>query len=178
MARVFSAVDIEDEEILQNLERIRNRLDLGFSPVSRQKMHLTLEFFEDINEDQIEKVEKSLRHIEIEPFEMELRGLGAFPSEDYIRVVWTGVNSHKIFDLQKQAKVHDVPSENQHEFKPHITFLRVKDISQGKKRKLKKMLEDHKEDSFGTVEVDSVKLFESRLTGKGSKYREISEFDL
>lgn len=178
MARVFSAVDIENEKILGKLEEIRDTLNLGFSPVETKKMHITLEFFEDINQDEIKKVEKAVSNTDLNPFEIELKGLGAFPSEDFIRVVWAGVESSKIFKLQKQAGLHNISTDNKHEFKPHITLMRVDNISQGKKKKLKSMIEEHKDEDFGTVTVDSVKLFESRITGKGSNYRKISEHQL
>ena len=178
MARVFSAVDIEDEKVLQNLERVRDRLNLGFSKIPREKMHLTLQFFEDVNENEISKVEKALRNVDKEPFSASIQGLGAFPSEDYIRVAWAGVNSHKIFELRKQARLHDIPSQDHDEFKPHITLLRVRDVSPGKKKKLKRILEDHKKENFGKVEVNQVKLFKSRLTGKGSEYEVLSTVDL
>jgi 2'-5' RNA ligase len=178
MARVFSAVDIEDEEVLNKLEKIRDRLDLGFSPVKKENMHLTLKFFEEIEEQQIADVESAMSNVDVEPFKMELKGLGAFPSEDYIRVVWAGVNSHEVFNLHKQVKLHDVSSDNKHEFKPHITLLRVKDVSKQRKKKLKRVLGEHRDESFGKVNVNSLKLFESMKTGNGSKYRKISEFDL
>lgn len=178
MARVFSAVDIEDEQVLQNLERIRDRLDLGFSKVPREKMHVTLQFFEDIEEQDISKVEKALRNVEKQPFKAEIQGIGAFPSEDYIRVAWAGVLSHEIFELRKHARLHKIPSQDHDEFKPHITLLRVRDVSPGKKRKLKRILEDHKEESFGKVEINQIKLFKSRLTGKGSNYEVLSTVDL
>jgi len=178
MARVFSAVDIEDDNILQRLKQIQETLNIGFSPVKSEKMHVTLEFFEDLNQKEISKVEKALSNIDLASFEMEIQGLGAFPSEDYIRVVWAGVNSSKIFQLQKQAGLHKISTDNKHEFKPHITLMRLDDISKSKKKKLKSMIEEHKNEEFGTVKVDNVKLLESRMTGKGSNYREISQHNL
>jgi len=178
MARVFSAIDIEDDKVLRKLKNIRDTLDLDFSPVKPEKMHVTLEFFEDIDQDEIKKIKKAVSNIDLDSFEIKLQGLGAFPSEDFIRVVWAGVESSKIFELQKQAGLHNISTDNKHEFKPHITLIRVDNISQGKKKKLKSMIEEHKDEDFGTVKVDKVKLLESRITGKGSNYRKISEHKL
>jgi len=178
MARVFSAIDIEDDKVLRKLKNIRDTLDLDFSPVKPEKMHVTLEFFEDIDQDEIKKIKKAVSNIDLDSFEIKLQGLGAFPSEDFIRVVWAGVESSKIFELQKQAGLHNISTDNKHEFKPHITLIRVDNISQGKKKKLKSMIEEHKDEDFGTVKVDKVKLFESRITGKGSNYRKISKHKL
>ena len=174
MARVFSAVDIEDEEVLNQLEKIRDTVDLGFSPVSTEKMHITLEFFEDITGKEISSVQKALDNIEQNRFEMSIEGLGAFPSEDYIRVIWAGVNSGEIFNLQKQSRLHSISSDNRHEFKPHITLMRVEEISEKKKGKLKTAMNEHRDQKFGKINVDCVKLFESKMSPEGSKYREIS----
>jgi 2'-5' RNA ligase len=178
MARVFSAIDIEDEKILQELENVQNSINLGFSPVPEEKMHITLQFFEDIDQQQIKKVEKTLENIEIDPFKAKIQGVGAFPSEDYIRVVWAGMKSREVFDLQKQAKVHDVPSENHDEFKPHVTFLRVDDVTPGRKEKLQRSIKEYKKHSFGKIKVNKVTLFESELTPEGSIYRKLSEINL
>lgn len=178
MARVFSAVDIEDEKVLRKIKHIRDTLNIGFSPVKTEKMHVTLEFFEDIDQEEFSNVGRALSNIDLEPFEMSIQGLGAFPSEDYIRVVWAGIESSKIFKLQKQAGLHNISTDNRHKFKPHITLMRIDNISQDKKKKLKNMIEEHKDEDFGTVTVDSVKLLESRITGKGSNYRKISEHKL
>mgnify|MGYP006271466967 FL=1 len=178
MARVFSAIDIEDEDVLKEIENVQETVDLGFSKTPSSKLHITLQFFEDINQSQIKKIKKTLKNIETEPFEAEIRGVGAFPSEEYIRVVWAGVKSHEIFKLQKQSKVHDVASDNRHEFKPHATFLRVDDITRKRKKRLQRNIKEFRDHSFGKIKVDKVKLFESRVTGKGSEYSVLSEIDL
>ncbi|MFB6147279.1 MAG: RNA 2',3'-cyclic phosphodiesterase, partial [Candidatus Nanohaloarchaea archaeon] len=104
MARVFSAIDVEDENLLQELAEVRDRLDLGFSTVPGEKMHITLQFFEDIDEDEIEEVKRAMDRIEIDPFEVELKGIGCFPSRDYIRVVWAGLeNDRKVQEVYRQV---------------------------------------------------------------------------
>ncbi len=178
MARVFSAVDIEDEPLLQDLEHVRDALDLGFNPVERKKMHITLEFFEDIGEHEIEQLKDALRSTDIQPFTAEVKSVGVFPSEDYIRVIWAGVESGKMYELYDQVSRHEIETSNNHEFTPHVTLMRVKNLSPGKKRKLQKSLREFQDHSFGTLTVDSVKLFESRLTGKGSQYDVLHEEEL
>ena len=171
MARVFSAVDITSEELLNQLEDVQQRLDLGFKRVSREKMHITLEFFRDIDEEEVEQLKQAMREVKTEPFQVEIKGLGAFPSEDYIRVVWAGAENEKMHELFSEVSEHQLESSNDHDFKPHITLLRVENVPKEDKRKLRKMINEHQDDSFGRVTVREVKLFESRLTGKGSKYK-------
>jgi 2'-5' RNA ligase len=176
--RVFSAVDIENEEILEELERIQEKIDLGFNLVPRDKMHITLQFFEEVDQGQLEEIVEGLKAVSMDPFTAEIKGLGAFPSHDYIRVVWAGAESEKLHQLYEQVSSHGVPESNDHDFSPHVTLARVKDISPGKKRKLQKSLREFSDHGFGTLEVESVKIFESRLTGKGSSYRLLEEKEL
>ncbi|MFB6147690.1 MAG: 2'-5' RNA ligase family protein, partial [Candidatus Nanohaloarchaea archaeon] len=63
-------------------------------------------------------------------------------------------------------------------FQPHVTLARVKEVTPGKKKKLQKSIEEFSDHSFGELEIDSVKLFRSRLTGQGSRYEELHEAKL
>lgn len=177
MARVFSAVDIEDEKLLDRLEEIRETLNLGFNPVEREKMHITLEFFEDINEDEIELVKQAIDNIELDSFTANVKDVGVFPSEDYIRVVWAGVESDKFQELYTQVSDHEVESDNDHEFTPHITLMRVRSPSREQKKKLKRTIREFDNHEFGKLEVNEVKLFESYLNGE-TKYKEIHKKEL
>lgn len=177
MARVFSAVDIEDEKLLDQLEEMREILDLGFKPVSKEKMHVTLEFFKDIDREEIKKVKQAMDRIDVESFTVDVKGLGAFPSEDYIRVVWAGVEDGRLHDLYRQVSKHKVEADNNHEFRPHITLTRVENPSRDQKKKLKRTIREFSQHEFGKLEVNSVKLFESHLDGK-STYRQLHKKEL
>lgn len=178
MARVFSAVDIEDEDLKQRLAEIRDRFDLGFNPVKEEKMHITLEFFQDISEEEIERIKQAMEEVDTEPFSSELKGVGAFPSKDYIRVIWAGANSKSFQGLYKQISKHEIASSNDHEFKPHVTFLRVEDIREEQKRKIQKMLKEFRSEKIGDLKVERVKLFQSRLKPEGSVYEKLHEVEL
>lgn len=175
MARIFSAIDIEDEETLEKLEKLRDTLDLGFKPIEKEKMHITLQFFKDLEKEEIEKVEKGLQNIDTGPFKLKIEGLGAFPSEDYIRVIWAGAEHPRIYEIQEKASKHEVESDDNHEFKPHITLLRVENLSGKEKKKLKKAFEEHSNEEIGDIEVNKIKLFRSELTPEGTEYTEIAE---
>lgn len=175
MARIFSAVDIEDEELLQKLEQLRDTLDLGFNPIEKGKIHITLQFFKDLNEEEIEEVKKGLKNIDTDPFKLKIQGLGAFPNEDYIRVIWAGAEHPRIYEIQEKASKHGVKSDNNHEFLPHITLLRVENISRKEKRKVKKALNEHRDEEIGEIEINKVKLFKSKLTPEGTEYTRIAE---
>lgn len=175
MARIFSAIDIEDEETLNKLENIRDALDLGFNPVNRDKMHITLQFFKDIKKEEINEVKKALEEIEIEPFEAKIEEIGAFPGEDHIRVIWAGLEHPKIYEIQEKASKHSVESNNSHEFNPHITLLRAQNMGSKQKKKVQKTINEYRKTVIGKIQVDKIKLFKSELTPEGAEYTKISE---
>lgn len=178
MARVFSAVDITDEELLDELVLAQEQLDLGFNPVNREHIHVTLEFFEDIEKSEIEKLKQAINEVGLKSFSAEVNGLGAFPSLDYIRVVWAGFEGGKFHALRHQVGLHDVDHSNDHEFTPHATLVRVKDLSKKKKQKLQKIIREYEDHRFGEIEVNSVKLFKSELGPHGPEYTKLLEKEL
>ncbi len=170
MARVFTAVDVKGEKLLDELVRVRDTLDLGFNPVSRENMHITLQFFKDAGEEEIEEIKGALRKVDAGAFEAEIEGVGAFPSHDYIRVVWAGAGNGRFHELYSQASDHGVSADSNNDFSPHVTLMRVKTLSGNKKRKLKKALDEFSDHPFGMIEVGEVKLYESRLGASGPEY--------
>lgn len=178
MARVFSAIDIEDPKILDRLEELQERLDLGFKTVEREKMHLTFEFFEDLNGEEIEQLKSHLENIEFNSFETDIKGIGVFPNEDYIRVVWAGLESEKIYNLYEKVSDNGLKSENNYDFIPHITLMRVDEVTPGKKKKLQKILKEFEDEYIGSIEVKRLKIFESELGPEGSRYKVLHEENL
>jgi len=178
MARIFSAIDVENEKVLGELSNVRDSLDLGFNPVKQEKMHITLQFFQNVSERETGKIKKAMESLEISPFQLEIKGIGAFPSEDFIRVIWAGAPNDAVYQLYREISRHQVNEDSDNEFKPHITLLRVENVHGDRKKKLKRTMREFKDHSFGTIEVDSVKLFESVLNSKGTVYKELYETEL
>lgn len=176
--RVFTAVDIQDRELLLKLQEMQKELDYGFNKVKPDKMHITLQFFQDVTDEEIDEVIEAMRDVDKDPFSMEIKGAGVFPSKDYIRVVWAGVESNSIHELKQQVSDHPVSSDNNHDFHPHVTLARVNKISRRDKKEFRKKLEEYEGERIGELEVNSVKLFESVPTGNGNKYRLLEKVEL
>ncbi|MFB6193203.1 MAG: RNA 2',3'-cyclic phosphodiesterase [Candidatus Nanohaloarchaea archaeon] len=174
MPRVFSAVDIEDTNASEKLEKIRNQVDHGFKPVPKEKMHITLQFFKNVDPAEIDKIKNALQKIEIEPFKAEIKGLGVFPSKDYIRVIWAGVNAEELYQLKEEASRHEVEPSSNNDFRPHITLHRVDDLEPGEKKDIHQKLEEHSDEKIAEFRVNKVKLFESHLDENGSSYEELA----
>jgi RNA 2',3'-cyclic 3'-phosphodiesterase len=65
----------------------------GFRLIGPEKLHLTLKFLGNVAEDDLSRVEQALEHLRgrHEPFEVQISGFGAFPSERRARILWAGV---------------------------------------------------------------------------------------
>jgi 2'-5' RNA ligase len=176
--RVFTAVDIEDQELLEKLERLQEQLDYGFNNVKKEKMHLTLQFFQDVDREQVQLIGEALENIELEPFKLKVKGTGVFPSKSNPRVIWAGVGSEEVFELKKQVSNHRVPEDNGHDFHPHITLSRVKKVPRGSRKEFRQKLEEFEDREIGETQVDSVEMFESVHNGKSTDYNVLKEKEL
>ena len=116
----------------------------------------------------------TLEDVGFESFEAELDSIGVFPGEDYIKVVWVGLEpKYEITQLQKSienALEGLFPKDDR--FHPHITIARVKFINDKKQFK-----DDLKAIQIRRVKfmVDRFKLIKSVLGPQGPLYEVIKE---
>jgi len=93
--RAFLAVEIP-EALRERCAAIGERLGrevTGVSWVKAANLHVTLKFLGNARPAQIARLAESLAHkaARIEPFDVELAGIGCFPSPRRARVIWIGV---------------------------------------------------------------------------------------
>lgn len=148
----------------------------GVSQVRPENMHLTLKFIGDVDEQKANGVVKKLEKIKFSKFGCIVRGIGVFPNESYVRVIWAGIESGK--QLEKlAAEIHEalaIYGEENEKFTAHLTIARVK-----KKLEIRNFLIKHKEDVFGKFNVGKIELVQSVLGGTdGPKYITIASFPL
>ncbi|HPP54545.1 MAG TPA: RNA 2',3'-cyclic phosphodiesterase, partial [Thermoguttaceae bacterium] len=93
--RTFIAVESSPEvrEAAGRLVQQWERLSRDVKWVEPENMHLTLKFLGDVDSEQIPSVTEAVRKAaaECRPFELEIRGTGAFPSLRRPNVFWLGV---------------------------------------------------------------------------------------
>lgn len=173
--RLFIAFGIsnEAEKELENAQQAIKRIDsnLGFV----REFHLTLKFLGEVDDSKVGEIKERLSKINFEEFNAELDGLGVFPSENYVRVVWVGLEpKEKISALQQKIEGSlEGLFERDNRFHPHLTLARVKFI-----KDKKTLLESLKKIKPGKVsfEVSSFKLIKSMLTPGGPVYGVLEEF--
>jgi len=183
--RVFIAVDIEDPLLLSRLERMKEALvatGVPMKPVETHNLHITLRFIGEVDRGSVEEIkDRVLSAIVARPFEVELRGLGAFPGPYRPRVVWVGVSR----GAEQLTRIHDEIERglrglgfrpDRERFVPHITLARVK--GSRNLSALTRVINEYSDYGFGTMRVGSVRLKKSTLTRRGPIYETLWEVKL
>jgi 2'-5' RNA ligase len=183
--RLFVSIDLSDELVgaLRSIQELFSDIP-SIKLVDPTQAHLTLKFIGTTDPDQVPAIETalatSISSTGLEPFPMEIAGIGAFPSTDYIRVVWVGVTtgSEELTVLHEsiESRLTELGVDPEsHAFTPHITFARMED-ARGKEH-VQELMESTTP-NIGTMEVTHVCLKESELTGAGPEYSTVRSFPL
>lgn len=171
--RAFIAIEMP-ENVKQELIKIQKEIDkLGLIKgkfTEFENLHLTLKFLGEISRSELEAVKERLVSIKFDPFEVELNELGVF-SEDFIRIVWIGLNGELLFQIQKDVDkaLEDIfPPENR--FMAHVTLARPKFVEDKQV-----FIHEIKKISFEKLKfkVDNISLKESELTQRGARYSDL-----
>lgn len=182
--RIFVAVDISDEargkvsDYISNLKTKFPNVKVGWD--RPEKLHLTLKFLGDSDEDQLEKLEKICEKIsfEITNYKLQISETGVFPSPRNARVLWLGVYGD-VGELQKINAILETECEKigykkeKRIYKPHLTIGRIREP-----QKAKELAKVHLENKFEPVEfeVSELVIYESKLQPSGSVYTKVSGF--
>ncbi|MDH7517703.1 MAG: RNA 2',3'-cyclic phosphodiesterase [Candidatus Thermoplasmatota archaeon] len=175
--RGFIAIDIESNKKLVDFENEIKKIGADLKLVEPENIHITLKFLGDTEEMLINEMEKIIKNSvkETKPFNIQLKGTGVFPNQNYIKVVWIGIqNSEPIAEIAK--KIDEQTSKIGFEkekrgFSPHLTIARVKTAKN--KKKLLQVLEKYRDIEFADIKVETVKLKKSDLTPKGPIYTDL-----
>jgi len=149
--------------------------------VRPDRMHLTLRFLGDVDDEPIAELGALLsdRYAGMAPFTLSVEGVGAFPNERRPSVIWAGVGPldgglRAVQQMAEQA-ARDVglPAEKK-PFHPHLTLARIRDRRAG--AGLTARLEAERAFAGGEFPVGSVSLFSSELKPEGPIYRRLGDF--
>jgi 2'-5' RNA ligase len=180
--RAFLAIPLP-ADVLDKVQQVQNELAGALPEVrwtSLATMHLTLKFFGSISEESLEKIGEVMLSIGrlCIPFQIEIGGVGAFPSLDRPRVIWVGAReAHFLVALQsaleEELQKIGIPREDR-PYSPHLTLGR----SRGRIPAGREILEKYRNIVCGTMLVEKVILFESRLYPAGSVHLPLKTFCL
>ncbi len=187
--RAFIAIELPPEikSSLSNLiEKLRPGRERCVKWVNPESVHLTLKFLGNIPEGQIVDITNAMNDaIKGAPsFELNLKGVGAFPNLRSPRVVWAGIGGNVpiLLNLQKQIEEALVPlnfTPEKRKFSAHLTLGRIRDNATRQARAdLGQALETLLIDSTPTFTVNKISLMKSTLTSSGAIYDQLASITL
>ncbi len=147
-------------------------------PVERDNIHLTLKFLGNVDAKIIANIKSALATVKFPPFQMEIKGTGAFPSLGRMSVIWVGIEEGWTQVQQVYEQTESILSalgfkRESRSFSPHITIARVRS---GKHRdEIAGLLRRLEQKSFGTFLADKVRLKQSVLSSAGPRYSTLFE---
>jgi 2'-5' RNA ligase len=182
--RCFIAIEVESVSTLTEILKIKHyieNLDLDIKPVEDENVHITLRFLGHISLPAVEAIKNILNFVsrQTNKFEIEIRGLGAFPSAVKPRVIWVGIsrgaeqlyNLRKVIDTEIQRKSPGEIFKDQHEFSPHITLARLRSFKNV--NLFYELYKQYNDYYFGSSPVTKIKLKQSILTPHGPIYKDL-----
>lgn len=181
MIRSFIAIDIEDENVIRELCKVQSALlesGADIKPVENENIHVTIRFLGEIPSAMIEKVYSEMNKIVFSPFDIEIKGLGAFPNIRHVNVIWAGIGRganelrNIYYQLEPNLQKLGLKPDDKG-FSPHITIARVK--SGRKREELAQIIKRYEDYKFGVIKARCLRLKKSVLTSRGPIYSTLKE---
>jgi len=184
MIRSFIAIETP-KDIRDNIGALQTQLRSGYGNlvrwVANENLHLTLIFLGEVKEDFLDKVKQELLAVAktAKPFEANLNGLGAFPSQRSPRIIWVGMDKGKneVIDLQSKVEKSLLTigyKPEARKFHPHLTIGRVKYLKHASELPQAVFENNYTSRIFS---VKSIVLFKSTLRPQGPIYEKLQEFN-
>ncbi len=177
--RTFIAIPIP-EPIEKKLVRRQSELTPkvpGCKWTAGLPFHITLAFLGDVRNNDLNELCLAVAAA-VEPFgrfDLQVEGLGAFPSPQKPRVIWAGVtapNLNPLLDLREAvvgAATRVGYRTDDPRFHPHVTLGRIKS-DRGSVCDLTKVVERGQDWSMGSVPVVEIVTYASTLDAGGPIY--------
>lgn len=179
--RIFIAIPLSFsiiEYLSEIISSIKKQLpDHSIKWVKPENIHLTLRFLGNISSSKLIDLYKHFdTPLKIEPFELEITKLGAFPSIFKPHVVWVGLSESKPLvnlSLFINENTKFLGLENEESFSPHLTLARtrpgikkenIENLKQLFAKNQNRILEPH------SFQVNHFNIFQSTLTPNGPLY--------
>ena len=185
--RSFLAFDIPQavrDELASVVELLSPKVK-GVKWVKPKKMHCTIRFFGNVEEDVImgklsDMISREVRHQS--PIHLSGHGIGVFPNWRYPRVLWAGLTGETDSVISLHAKLEEAFDEfglkkDPRALRLHLTLGRAKSAFK-EKESLIGLVEKMVEKEFGEFDVKELVLYKSDLTKDGPIYTALKHFPL
>lgn len=182
--RAFLSFDIDSEQVRSSVGKLQQELakaGADMKPVNPSILHFTIRFLGEIDEIQKESIVLALEGKTKPLGKVEFMGLGVFPNESRISVIWIGVDENSAKELNERAR--QVNSElgrsgnfqnDSHGFSPHVTIARIK--TGRNRQELASLVSKHRNDHLGDCVLGPLRLKLSNLGSSGPSYSDLHVF--
>jgi len=178
--RLFTALDLPPDMLL-NLERLlaalRPEAAIKWSPVGN--LHITTKFIGEWPEARLNELDTQLQPLRFRDLlEIDLGGLGWFPSAHSPRVLWAGVGGGPALSALA-AQTDDALTalgigKDPQGFSPHLTLARIKNPVP--LQRLRAKVEELQKTPIGHFRADHFFLYRSDPGSNASIYRKIRTY--
>jgi 2'-5' RNA ligase len=184
--RTFTAVEVwpEIRERAQALIQRFKDTTARVTWVKPDQMHLTMNFLGDVEMNEIPAVCKAVTDATaaFAPFDVEMAGVGVFPSYENPRTIWLGVTdgSDQLVALHAalEANLGELGFRVEaRRFRPHLTLGRVRSLPKGPGQ-LAGLIKQHAEFEAGPMMVSEVTVMSSELGRDGPRYETLGHGEL
>jgi 2'-5' RNA ligase len=181
--RAFLSVDIEDNTLLSKIGEIQGKLDksaMKIKTVERDNIHFTLRFFGDTEIARIKQIHETLSKIQLASFQIQIEGIGAFPTPRRPRVIWVGVTQGEDYFNQLKSEIEtglkSIGYKPDKRFHAHATIARVRAVKD--RESVINNLESLTNEPVGAMQVSNFRMTKSTLTSSGPIYETVWEISL
>jgi RNA 2',3'-cyclic 3'-phosphodiesterase len=181
--RLFIGFPLEISSSLTSaLKRTRitaQKKGMEFNWTPEANIHVTLNFIGNTPGERLPDLQDIIAAVAAEtpPIQTSLRGMGAFPDERHMRVLYVGVRkSRAMSELQSRLKTVLLEAgfhQEERDFAPHLTVGRLR-----KSRSGTDLISPYVRTSFCDATIGSIILYESLISGSHPVYKVLSKFEL
>ena len=182
--RAFIAIELSDRSRVRIAKRLRilqrelAGISIRWLPLAN--IHLTLKFFKDLREGDLENVRGLMDKLmgASSTFELQMDGLGAYPNSQKARLIWLSVDAHLALDnlkfgLESELSKLGYPTEKR-PFSAHLTLGRVRRrVSQKELAAIGETIDHQMPGLDSTIKVNEIVLFRSELKSSGAIYSKL-----
>ena len=180
--RGFIALEIPVIDLIEQMQNDIRKTSANIKLVEPENIHITLKFLGDTPINQINEIESIITDAvqSIKKHSISLKGTGVFPNENYIKVLWIGIQDSaelsRIAQSINKSCTRIGVKKDKRGFSAHLTIGRMK--SAKGKEEILTVLNKYKDTFFATVPVDEIQLKKSTLTPKGPIYETLKTIPL
>ena len=181
--RAFLAIELKDDlrHKIYEIEKEFKKIDAKINYVKEENLHMTLKFFGEIDLEGIDLISEKIESVldNYEPFGINVKGCGAFPNKNHIRVLWFGTQDNKILNQlhdDLDTEFASIGFDKDKNFSTHVTFGRMK--SQKNKEAVRELIDKYESREIGPMDVKKIILMKSTLTAEGPVYNPIKEYKI